>query len=245
MARTIDASLLTEILARSKRPALFAWFDFQSGAVRVWNGIGSITWGGNTYTGLGDLGSISPVKESADLRANGMAFTLSGLNSSMLTIVLAETYNRRECALWLGALNSSGALVSDPLKIFAGRMASPGVSLGAESASITIRAESKIAGGQGVAYSEISEADLIEAANICDEDVTLDAGGTEDRYTANGVVEVPMRRFTDEDQHLDFASDTAFKYLASSANKVLTWGKGPPSTGTVAPPGGGGGVDYE
>lgn len=34
----------------------------------------------------------------------------------------------------------------------------------------------------------IAEADLIEAANICDEDVTLAGSGTEKRYTSNGVV---------------------------------------------------------
>jgi len=37
--------------------------------------------------------------------------------------------------------------------------------------------------------SEIVSADLIEAANICDEDVALAAGGTEDRYTVNGIID--------------------------------------------------------
>ena len=41
--------------------------------------------------------------------------------------------------------------------------------------------------GIGAQYgSEIIEPDLIEAANICDELVTLKAGGTEKRYTTNG-----------------------------------------------------------
>lgn len=43
-------------------------------------------------------------------------------------------------------------------------------------------------GGLGCDYaSEIDQSDLITAANICDEDVALLAGGTEKRYTLNGA----------------------------------------------------------
>lgn len=198
MSRTLDSALLTELLARSKRPALFAFFDFQAGAVRVWNGIGDKTWGGNTYTGLGSLSSVSPIQESTDLRANGVSFMLSGVNNALLATVLAENYHRRACKLWLGALNSSGALVSDPALIFSGFMSAPAVALGPETSTLTIRAESRL----------------------------------------NSQNNADPRRFTHEDQHLDFPSDDAFQYLASSANRVLVWGSGPPSTAIGAPGGG-------
>lgn len=43
--------------------------------------------------------------------------------------------------------------------------------------------------GLSAAYAdEINETQLIAAANVCDENVTLAAGGTEDRYTLNGVI---------------------------------------------------------
>lgn len=41
--------------------------------------------------------------------------------------------------------------------------------------------------GKGIAYSRLIEADLIEAANICDEEVELADESTERRYTCNGV----------------------------------------------------------
>ena len=48
--------------------------------------------------------------------------------------------------------------------------------------------------GLGVDYATgIDETDLIAAANICDENVTLAAGGTEDRYTCNGTFETAER----------------------------------------------------
>lgn len=50
--------------------------------------------------------------------------------------------------------------------------------------------------GLGAAYAtEILDADLIEAANICDEAVALAAGGTEPRYEANGTIETDATPF--------------------------------------------------
>ena len=43
--------------------------------------------------------------------------------------------------------------------------------------------------GLGATASEIDEDSFIAAANICDENVTLAGGGTEKRYTINGVVD--------------------------------------------------------
>lgn len=43
--------------------------------------------------------------------------------------------------------------------------------------------------GKGVASARIREADLNEAANVCDETVGIDGGGSEKRYTINGTVE--------------------------------------------------------
>ena len=45
-------------------------------------------------------------------------------------------------------------------------------------------------GGVGASSSEIDEASFIAAANICDESVPKGGGGTEKRYTANGIVEL-------------------------------------------------------
>ncbi len=42
-------------------------------------------------------------------------------------------------------------------------------------------------GGYGISYFNINEAALIEAANICDQDVSISAGGTEKRYCIDGV----------------------------------------------------------
>ena len=46
--------------------------------------------------------------------------------------------------------------------------------------------------GLGVSDDDIDMSSFISAANICDEDVSLDAGGTEKRYTINGVIDTSL-----------------------------------------------------
>ena len=43
--------------------------------------------------------------------------------------------------------------------------------------------------GPGIIDDELESASVIVAANVCDEDVDLDGGGSEDRYTCNGIVD--------------------------------------------------------
>lgn len=143
MSRSLNASLVTEITAAQLAPAVFAFLDFQSGAVRVWDGVGSKTWGGNTYTGLGYLGSISPIEETTTVRANGLVLSLSGIPSSLIATVLGDNYSRREVSLWLGALNQSGTLVADPDLAFSGRMNNVDFDKGPDTATIRIYAESR------------------------------------------------------------------------------------------------------
>jgi hypothetical protein len=144
MSRSLDSALVTAITAASLAPATFAFLDFQGGAVRVWDGVGSLTWGGNTYVGLGYLGAISPIEESADVRANGIVLQVSGVPSSLIASVLGDNYNRRAVTVWLGALDAAGALVADPDQAFSGRMNNIDFDKGAETSVLRIFAESRL-----------------------------------------------------------------------------------------------------
>lgn len=142
--RSLNASLVTEITAARLAPACFALLDFQSGAVRVWDGVGTKTWGGNNYTGLGYLGKISPIEESTDVRANGVVLQLSGIPTSLLATVLGDNYSGRAVSIWIGALNASEALVADPDLVFSGRMNNLDFDKGPETSVIRVTAESRL-----------------------------------------------------------------------------------------------------
>ena len=68
---------------------------FDSGTTRLWNGYGDLTVASNTYTGSGDLMSISAIEENSEISAKGLNLVLSGILSSLLSLALTENYQNR------------------------------------------------------------------------------------------------------------------------------------------------------
>lgn len=126
MSRGLSADLLAAIAARTVKPAIFVYCDFLSGAVRVWSGVGSFAWGGNTYTGVGTFGGISEVEETGNPVANGITLTLTGIPDGMLATALNRTeYRGRKVRVWHGffvVASDTLTLIDTPIPVFAGRM---------------------------------------------------------------------------------------------------------------------------
>lgn len=143
MSRDLEAALVTEITASFLRPIMLFEGFFTGGTVRFWNGIGELTAMGNIYTGSGNLLGVSDFQETQDLQAQGIVLTLSGIPSNLLSIALQEDYKGKEINIYLGALNNSGVLVSDPYKVFSGFMDVMKIVEGGDTAEIQISAENK------------------------------------------------------------------------------------------------------
>ncbi len=143
MARDLPSAVATAIVQTVVPLAHFAEFSFASGTVRMWSGLGPITWAGQTWTGSGDFGGLSPVDETTELGASGLSFTLSGIPSSILALALGDLYRGRPCKLWLAILNPAGAVV-DTYLVFAGRMDVMKIDDSGETGSIALQAESRM-----------------------------------------------------------------------------------------------------
>jgi hypothetical protein len=135
--------MVTEVSASQLSPILLASFSFST-PLRLWSGYGTITVGAVTYQGIGTLGTISPVEETTDLAARGINFQLSGIPSAYVAIALTENYQGKECSVLFGALDATGAIVSSPVTIFAGRMDVMSVNDDGQEASIIMSAENKL-----------------------------------------------------------------------------------------------------
>jgi hypothetical protein len=142
--RDLTSGMQAAIADKVVYPILFAFFDFESAPVRFWTGYGPFTWGGNTYVGSGDLGSIGEVEETTEIAAKGVTFTLSGIPTSLLALSLLDNYQNRACKLWLGACTADGTLIADPYMIFAGRMDVINMEEGGEMSNVTITAENRL-----------------------------------------------------------------------------------------------------
>ena len=144
MSRTLTTAMSNALVADVVRPIYLVRMVFDSSDLNVWSGMGDLSYGGETYTGLGDLLSISEIKETADVQATGMNVSLAGVKSSLVTIAKDHEYQGRPLTVRLGAFDSSGDLVADPVIIFSGFMDTMTIAEAGQYSSITIAVENKL-----------------------------------------------------------------------------------------------------
>lgn len=146
MARTVPAAVAPHLTGTIVRPILMAEMEFDSGRVNMWNGIGSLVEESRTWIGIGNLGSISPVTETASVKATGLDFTLSGIDSDLLSIALAEDYQERDATLWMGFMDTSDNSYVGRIQIFKGRMDVMVIDEDGDKSAISVSTESILIG---------------------------------------------------------------------------------------------------
>lgn len=145
MTRDLSATNEAAAQADTIAPVLFLDLGFDSGAVRVHSWLGNITWGGNTYTGVGMLGQVNTIEEDSELARTPLSLTLSGIPTSMISVLLNDHYQGRTATLYLGYLGTDTLqLVDDPFILYRGRMDTPEIDQG-ETLTITLSVESRFA----------------------------------------------------------------------------------------------------
>lgn len=144
MSRGLTSDFLTQLNSSSLKPFFAIEAQFQEGTVRLWTGLGNITIDSNTYTGSGSLLAISPVEETAEIKATNLVVTLSGLDSSILTASLNANYQNRLFTTYLGMLNESYGVVNNVYQIFQGRMDSMQINDSGQTVNIALSVESRL-----------------------------------------------------------------------------------------------------
>ena len=96
---------------------VFAAIEHPDGTGYFHNGIGTRTWNGHTWTGTGTLGTISPVKHSSEIAIQDITFSLSGLDTTVVSQLNDDVRNLNG-SVWLGCLNPvDDSVVADPYLI--------------------------------------------------------------------------------------------------------------------------------
>jgi len=100
---TLDATALARIAGTVRGAANLIELDFLSGLQRATNWSQTVVSGGNTYLGLGDIISISPMGESEDTKNDKVTISISIVNSAMLAALIgpATEYRGRAVRLYL------------------------------------------------------------------------------------------------------------------------------------------------
>lgn len=131
MSRTTLGTATLNALDQSTRRAI-AFFELQldDGTERLHSQLGSYTWGGNTWTGVGDLATIEESAEVLDLKPDPLRVGLNGLTPAVLDMIDTDQIYHRVAKMYLGALNDDLELIEDPGLIFSGYAQNARMSIG-------------------------------------------------------------------------------------------------------------------
>lgn len=190
--RNLSAALSAAISAGTVYPAILYEGEFVAAGspsevpayLRLWTGIGDLSWDSKTWTGAGNLLSITPLTETQQIRANGFTVALSGMNTAIVAAALNNVRQGRQGTLWLAAMDANGALLGTPYQLQGGRLDFTVLDSNGARCDVAVQYEGR----------------LID-------------------------LERPRRRrYTAEDQKIDYPSDLGFDYVPSLQQKEVLWG---------------------
>jgi hypothetical protein len=136
--------MLAQLAGDKIKPVLFLQMQFTSGPSYIWSGIGNLQWNGQTWIGLGQLGTISAIEESSEIKATNVTFTLSGIPVDLIAKAFGEVRQGYPVQLWFGALGDNNNVLADPLQMYAGRMDVPTIEDGAQTGTISVSTENRL-----------------------------------------------------------------------------------------------------
>ena len=143
MPRQMSVAMLSAITAGYMQPAIFVQLSDNAGMVYLWTGIGSISWNGQTWSGIGDILSLTVAEEGTDVQARGMAVTLNAFDSTILSDIMSD-YQLGLPAIVYFACFSGGSIIADPLIAWLGRMDQPAIDVDADKSTVQIALESRL-----------------------------------------------------------------------------------------------------
>lgn len=144
MSRGLSVAALAAVQAEIVGTTKAVELAFDGGTVR-WNGTpNTLTISGNSFLGIGTLGSISAIEEGAELRAYSLTVQVTAIPRDMVSIALNQQYQGRRATVWEVPLDAANQPVASPFIMFRGRMDQMTIALGT-TATVALRLENRLA----------------------------------------------------------------------------------------------------
>ena len=142
----LDSTYAAGLAAGTIAPVRLVQLTFKSGTVYVWSGAGPLSFGGNTFQGVGTLGQVGGIEESTGVQATGTTVSLSGIDPALLGDCLTDIQVGAMARIWRGLLDlTTMAPIGTPYQCFRGYVDQPTVNVSGETLAITLALESRIA----------------------------------------------------------------------------------------------------
>lgn len=159
-----DADNQTASTAAHVEVVNFVKVEFPSATLRLHSRIGDLTWDGETWTGVGQLGSISDLSEDAILRPSGVTLKLSGVDSVVVNAAVEDDYHGYPVSVYQGFFDTDDmTLVADPQLVFRGLIDRVEVALAQNTGEVAVHCEGELARWdrhQGLLYTAESQKTL-------------------------------------------------------------------------------------
>ncbi len=130
--RTLDVDLEAGARSPDFRYIVFVQLSFTLGVVYIHNGIGTYTWGGNDWLGVGAFGSIEPMEENLKLVDNPVVLALSSVTPEIIEAIKTEDIYHKSADVYVGTLNDEDELIGTPTNWITGYMDAASISMGEE-----------------------------------------------------------------------------------------------------------------
>lgn len=146
MATTVAQD--NELAKAVTRTVYFVEFAFLTATSRLCTANQTLTWGGNTWSGVGSLGTIGTVDESDGLEAKPLSFTINAAQTSWMALAIGsvEEYRGRPAKMYMCPLDETFVMVGEPVQCWSGVMDMVSVGLNENSGTITMKCETSAYG---------------------------------------------------------------------------------------------------
>lgn len=125
MDRGSTSAFRTEIVKSANKPFHLVKLSFDDVSYFLSDAYIPVTYDSNTYTPTGSFLAFSDIVETNEANIETISISLSGVDTTYVNLFLAGGYLDRTVEIYKAFLDSSDALVSDPLLIFSGRLNNP------------------------------------------------------------------------------------------------------------------------
>lgn len=142
--RTLTSQIATEVDGSLVRPVLLVFFDFPSEAVYLCTAHKTVSYNGNDYLALGKFVNFSSFPETADSGTQGLEISVTGFDSDLLADVLQDQYRGSACQVDLAFLDSSEAIIPDPITLYRGQMDKGTIRDSGKDSVINLKIESRL-----------------------------------------------------------------------------------------------------
>lgn len=120
MTRDLSGAMVTAAQSDEGEVFHLISLEFSGGTSFLTTAPHDIAWGGDTYIAVGGHLGFEVVQETTDLTGQGVRLTLDGVNQTIISPLLAQSYIGRTAMVRQGHIDSSGDIIVDPVTLFSG-----------------------------------------------------------------------------------------------------------------------------